>query len=742
MAIPILRPYQSEAVDNVFKAWDSGLDRVAISAATGAGKSVILAAIAREYLAQHPGKTVVLLAHRRELILQAAKHFRKAGPDLKVETIIGNPGPKGSTKRAKTVHAWRQADVLVSTVQTLGSATTLNVFPDPDLIIVDEAHRSLANQYTKVLTALGAYSGTKTLGVTATAFREDHREFDSCYQAIVANIDIGWLIGHCDDGNGGVIECEPGNGYLMMPVLHHLLVDGLDLSDVPMSSKNGAVDFREGELAEALQDSGAFDMVVRTVSEKFSDRKGAIFAPNVESSKYLAELMTASGLACHHIDGTMDTKSREKILSDFRQGRVRWLSNVNIITEGFDVPDIDMVVLARPTRSRIFFRQAIGRALRPAPGKTDAIVLDVAGASDGMSLVGVESLTDADIASPGASESLSDLLQRSDRERRGRFDRIRSHASRAQDLQNRAERMAEQVRLTEEAMRAKLPGLEAFVDAIKPRQSLVLDHTTAAIDRFLTTREDMTLKQLEEAEEFVSGEVGSASKALSNIDEVKSLMRHALSTLKEDPASELSQALVTGEIRTVRGNLFESETETYKPVAPGDPGEMKTRNGKQTRASSYERYGWALRSKCDHLFVPVHGEESKNKPVALMVAVRLGSVYYPVRWDYASGSVDELAVIMSEDDSYALIIEKALEETTAENLVNPNAAWRKKAALPSSASYAYARRLLPQHEIPENVTAGYLADMITHGRYNKIVDDLGRWVKEQQPDLQEALPVG
>jgi superfamily II DNA or RNA helicase len=722
-----LRPYQQRSETKVFGAWDAGLQRIAISIATGGGKTPTLVSIARRHIRNSSGP-VVLLAHRRELIKQAAKHFRNAGPDLNVEVVLGNPGPRNSKKRAVNLHNWRNADVLVTTVQTLGSADTLREFPNPTLIIVDEAHRSMAAQYTKVLTALGAFSGTRLLGVTATPFREDHREFSDTYQAIVDSVDIGWLITHKLSADGTEdIECAPGEGYLIPPDLQHLLIDGLDLSQVPMSRMNGTLDFKDSALADELMNSGAFDKVVEVITNKYAHRKGGIFAPTIESSKYLAELMTAAGLPCIHVDGTMKTAERDKLLKDYATNKVRWMSNVNIITEGFDVPDMDMVVLARPTQSRIFFRQSIGRCLRPSDGKIDAIVLDMAGASDGMSLAGVEALTDADVLTAEGSESLSDLLSRSDRERRGRYDRIRSHASRAMELQNRAERNLEQIRLTGETFLEKLPGLAEFVTQATPRHHVVLDHTTAAVDRFEATSPDMTLSELEDAESFVASRAAAASKALAGVDEVKAAMRSALATLKEDPTSAVAQALITGELRTVRGNLFGEEAERYKPGTPGDVGELKTRNGKVEKVRSYARYGWAQETPKGNLYVPIH--DGDRDPSAFAVAVRIGDDYQPVLWDSLSGSADDFACLMSLDDAYVAIVEKAAETTTAPNLINPNAAWRAKQA--TDKARAYARRVNPQVEQPDTATAGCIADIISDGKYGSRVDKLAAWVDKQ-----------
>lgn len=735
-----LRPYQQRCEDAVFGGWDGGLDRVAISVATGGGKTPTLVSIGQRHLASYREEgPVVLLAHRRELIKQAAKHFQSFGPELKVEVVLGNPGREGSTRRAKTLTNWRNADVLVSTVQTLGSAATLKDFPNPSLVIVDEAHRSPANQYKKVLNALGCFSGTRTLGVTATPFREDHREFGDVFEAIVASVDIGWLITHNHTADGTEVEVAPGEGYLIPPTLRHLLVDGLDLSTIPTSKLNGSVDFRDAELAAEMERSGAFEMVTQTVRKELSDRKGVIFAPTVASSIHLAETMTAAGLPCHHIDGTMTTPLRDKLLKDFRSGTVTWISNVNIVTEGFDVPDIDAVVLARPTTSRIFFRQAVGRCLRPSPGKVDAIVLDVAGASDGMSLAGVEALTDTDTVSARTGESLTELLSRTDRERRGRYNRIQTHASKAMDVQNRAERALEQIRKTAEEMKDKLPGLEVFTENAGPKHLKVLDHTTAAMNRFHETKPSMTIAELEQAETFISGEAHSASKALGEVDGVKVIMRHALATLKDEPTSEIAQAMITGEVRTVRGNLFGEEAERYRPGEPGDVQGLKARNtAKDTKPVHDSRFGWSLRSNDGHLFVPVHGNGEKE-PVALVVAIRNGIDYTPVWWDLKSGDTDDFATDMSLDDAYQLIVERALEATTAENLINPNAAWRKKPA--SDKARAFATRIAPQTEIPDNATAGFTGDVVSHGKYNKKVDALGKWVVEQKGVAQHAVAV-
>lgn len=745
MTVPILRGYQQRVEDSIFGAWDAGMLRPAISAATGAGKSVIFGSTARRHLAHHrDAGPVVLLAHRRELITQAAGHFSRANPDLRVATVIGSPGPERSTRRAKALSTWRRADVLVSTVQTLASRSTMAAFPDPSLIICDEAHHFAADMFRRVLTSLGAFSGTRTLGVTATPFREDHRDFSDIFEAVVASIDISWLITHQDDGHGGERECAPGQGYLVPPQLRHLIVDGLDLSSVPTSMRSGAVDFREAELAQAMTDSGAFDIVAEAVVTELADIRSAIFAPTVASSRYLTERINALGGSCGHVDGTMSTTDRDRVIGDFRSNKTRYLSNVGIIGEGFDIPEIGAVVLARPTKSRIFFRQAIGRALRPAPGKTKAIVLDVAGASDGHTLVGIESLTDHEVLTPERDESLVALLDRTTRARQGRLDRITAHVEHARTVQDRAERGVEQIRLTAEGLVRKLPGLDEFAKRAEPLLPQVFDHTTVAIDRGSAASREQSLDELSATESLQAEEVAAARQFLGRIEELKDGMREALSALREEPEGEVARAMVTGYVGTVVGELFGEEGEHYTPPAPGEVQGLKVRGGPRSKRPSHPaRYGWAFRTGAGHLWLPVHespGTKFGDRPMyqsraevrSLLVAVAVPGGWQPVVQMAKTGKVDELCgVLRSEDDAYRMIVTEAAEASGAVNLIDPNASWRRKESAAGAPARAHARRIAPRHEIPDDATAGYVADVITVEQYQANVDGLGAWVQQQ-----------
>jgi superfamily II DNA or RNA helicase len=738
MSIPTPRPYQRRAIDAVFAVWDGGQDRVLLSAATGAGKSVMFGAIAREHAAHHAKDgPIVLLAHRWELVEQAAQHFTRANPDFRVETVIGAKtiGRVGSTLRRKTVFRWRhpatRPDVIVTTPQTLASKTTMADFPNPSLVIADECHHYASVSFRNVMTALGCFTGTRSLGVTATPFREDHRKLTEIFPITAASIDISWLINHRTDEDGNEVECESGQGYLVAPRLQHLTIDGLDLSEVPTSMISGAVDYREKELAEAMEAAGAFDLVAKAVIENLSGRKGVLFAPTVRSSKHLAQVITDLGEPCGHVDGMMSKPDRDKVINDFRNGAIRWLSNVGIVSEGFDLPEIDTVVLARPTRSRIFFRQAVGRALRPAPGKDHAIILDVAGASDGHSLAGLNALTDADVLDAKPNEQLIDLLARSDRARRGILDRITAARDELRGRQNTGENGAEQIRLTAEGIGDMVPGVEAFIGRMRPLLDSLLAITTEGIDLAASSvlPPTKTMDDLHAIQTRVADMVAPAARKVAEIELLKSALREALMALQEEPESPVGRAMVTGYVATVAGDLFGEEEERSTPRKPAEVGALKLKRGpKIVKPQFTARVGWTLRSSQGHLYVPVH----KGKEVTqLAISVKLpDGDYWPVTWTRGesvtmSAKLDNLseAPLPTEEEAYRLILNYASTRSTGAHLLNPKAKWR--AGAPAGQSLNAARRSNPGFLIPEEADAGYVADVVTSGQYERTVDSVG-----------------
>lgn len=739
MTVQTSRPYQARIIDAVFTGWDSGLQRVGISMATGGGKSHCFAKIAVRHLENHPeAGPVVLLAHRKELIHQAATHFSRANPELKVEVVIGSPGPVRSAKRELALRRWRRADVLVSSPQTLASASTIRDFPNPSLVIIDEAHHAPANQWKKVLTSLGCFSGVPMLGVTATPFREDHRDLEpTIIERFVATVDILWLIHHRLDEAGNEVECEPGEGYLVPPRLQHLLVDGLDLSQVPTSRKSGAVDFREGELAEALEASGAFDLVAKTIISEMAGRKGVIFCPTVASSKYMAALLTELGEPCHHVDGTMDTRSRDTAIGEFRDDSVRWLANVAIVSEGFDIPEIDTVVLAKPTRSRIFFRQAIGRALRPAPGKDHALILDVVGASEGQSLAGVNALTDNEVLTAKPNEQLLELAERTDRTRQGWRDRIQALLEEILEAKDAGEMDFNRITLTADNLADQVAGCQQFVDRAQPHLDRLLEVCTAAEELAATVTENRGMRIHELARLHLTMQERSSNTRPPRIglEEIKARLRETLMAMRETPDSPVTLAMVTGYTSTVRGQLFGEEEERRKPSAPGIVNALKAGGRRRgSKASHAARKGWAMQSDAGHYFIPVYeGREVIELAVVVHVpesSTRGVESWWPVKLVKATNQLD---VISPAPLTFQRVAIQAAASYAADRgttgFINPNAPWRKRPC--SDQARATAMRISPQVPIPPDATAGYVADIIAAGQHNHLVDTIGAYVVEK-----------
>ena len=231
-----LRPYQHTARDNTFRDWAAGLRRLALVLPTGAGKTVIFSEIIREFLARFPGHPVLVLAHRDELLQQAKAKIEHWVPGIQVGIV-------------KAGQNQVYAPIVVASVQTLARGRTARL-PQPGLVIVDECHRTMGPSYIKVLDELGCRrdDGPLTLGVTATFTREDSKRLTDFYQAVPFALDLVELI---------LPDPVTGESYLCSPKFRRVLIEGLDLSGVPMSRLTSGKDLAATELAEAMDRAGA-----------------------------------------------------------------------------------------------------------------------------------------------------------------------------------------------------------------------------------------------------------------------------------------------------------------------------------------------------------------------------------------------------------------------------------------------------------------------------------------------------
>ncbi len=330
------RPYQSAAIRDARSSIASGARRLILRAPTGAGKTLIACGIIES--AVEKGRRVLFIAHRRELIDQASAKLDEFGLDHGIVMA----------------QHWRRrpgALVQVASIQTLARRE----LPAADLIIVDEAHLSLAKSYVDLV---AAYPSAVVLGLTATPIRHDGKPLSDLYQDIVHVSDVAQLI---------------RMGYLVRP--RHYAPERPDLTAIGV--RGG--DYAEDALAQAMDKPDLVGNIVQHWRALALGRTTAVFAVNIEHSQHIVGQFLAAGIRAEHVDGTTPKWQRAEILRRFASGETLVVSNVGIFTEGYDNQRISAVILARPTLSLALYLQMAGRGLRTFPDKSDCIILDHSG---------------------------------------------------------------------------------------------------------------------------------------------------------------------------------------------------------------------------------------------------------------------------------------------------------------------------------------------------------------------------
>lgn len=366
-----LRNYQEAAIDATRRRWSEGVRRPAVVLPTGAGKTIVFAHIVTKM--RELGVKSIVLAHRDELIEQAANKLRDEAPDLRI----------GIWKARQ--REWRNRDAVVASVASLRSEAArveLARF-GARLVIVDECHHATANLYINALRAFGCFedgglgTGAAALGVTATLARSDRVALGQVWQEVAYQRSILDMI---------------REGYLVNMRGLRVRIDGLDLSRV----KRVAGDFQDRALAEAMHDSLAPKAVARAYREHASDRQGILFAPSVAMAYEFAEAFNAEGISAAGLDGTTPKEERREILARSARGELQMITNCGVLTEGFDAPHLSCVVIARPTSSGPLYVQMVGRGSRLHPGKRDCLVMDVVGVTGRHRLTNMTDLMGAD----------------------------------------------------------------------------------------------------------------------------------------------------------------------------------------------------------------------------------------------------------------------------------------------------------------------------------------------------------
>jgi DNA repair protein RadD len=351
-----LRPYQRAAINAKLDYWAEGGGNPLVVMATGTGKSVVIATAVRELLESFPDMRVLMLVHVRELVAQNAKAMLAAWPQAPIG--INSAGLGRRDKRSQ---------VLCASIQSVHkeSAATLG---RRDLILVDEAHlipRAGSGMYLSFIERMREdVPDLRVAGYTATPYRLGSGRLDMGDDRIFDKIVYDYGIGE------GIKD-----GYLS-PLVSKATATALDLSGV----KRAGGEFVAASLEAAIdQDWITESAVDEMVAFGENRRSWLAFAAGVDHAFHLRDAIRRRGISCETVTGETPNGERDRIIRDFKEGRTRCLTNVGVLTTGFDAPSVDLVAMLRPTLSTGLYIQMAGRATRLAPGKTDAIILDFAG---------------------------------------------------------------------------------------------------------------------------------------------------------------------------------------------------------------------------------------------------------------------------------------------------------------------------------------------------------------------------
>lgn len=353
-----LRDYQREAVTAIRTAWNGGVQRPATVLPTGAGKTVVFSDLIMRDLRDGTDR-VLVVAHRQELIEQAVKKIKDVAPYLRVGVCKAGIDQVG-------------APVVVGSVQTLRNEARRRRVRNVGLVVVDECHHATAASYRTVLEHYGCFTpgGARAVGFTATMSRGDGVGLGQVWQNVVYERDIKYMI---------------TRGFLVPPRGVHVRVEDFDLSKV----KRTAGDYNDGALGDALTASMAPERIVDAYREHALGVPALLFVPTVAFAELMVGRFGAAGITARVVHGAQGVDERRRALADFSAGRVSVLVNCMVLTEGTDLPLAKCVMIARPTTHVGLYVQMVGRVLRPYPGATEAIVLDVVGVSKRHALAGL-----------------------------------------------------------------------------------------------------------------------------------------------------------------------------------------------------------------------------------------------------------------------------------------------------------------------------------------------------------------
>lgn len=335
--IQSLRPYQQAARDSIHAQWEQGRLRTLLVLPTGTGKTIVFASVAADQV--RAGDRVLILAHRGELLEQAADKLQRS------------TGLVSAVEKAEStcLNSWFR--VVVGSVQTLQRSARLERFPRDyfGTIIIDEAHHAITDGYRRIL---DYFEGAKVLGVTATPDRGDMRNLGEVFDSLAYEYKLTDAI---------------KEGYLCK-IMAQTIPLQLDISEVGFTSG----DYSLGQLGTALDPY--LEQIAAEMVQRCRGRKTVVFLPLIKTSQKFRDLLNTYGFRAAEVNGQSD--DRRQVLADFDAGKYNVLCNSMLLTEGWDCPSVDCVVVLRPTKVRSLYSQMVGRGTRLSPGKTDLLLLD------------------------------------------------------------------------------------------------------------------------------------------------------------------------------------------------------------------------------------------------------------------------------------------------------------------------------------------------------------------------------
>lgn len=332
-----LRPYQAEAKQAILTAWDEGYRKTLLVLPTGCGKTVVFSSVTEDQV--NKGHRVLIMAHRGELLDQAADKLKEAS------------GLDSVLEKAESTSLGSFLPVTVGSVQSLAQEKRLARFPNDYFqdIIVDEAHHCLSDSYKRVL---DHFPDANILGVTATPDRGDMKNLGEFFDSKAYEYSMTEAI---------------REGYLC-PIKAQMIPLELDIADVGISSG----DFSAGEIGHALEPY--LHQIAAEMATYCQGRKTVVFLPLIATSQKFCAMLNDAGLRAAEVNGNSDDRS--EVLADFEAGKYDVLCNSMLLTEGWDCPSVDCIVVLRPTKIRSLYQQMVGRGMRLSTGKTELLLLD------------------------------------------------------------------------------------------------------------------------------------------------------------------------------------------------------------------------------------------------------------------------------------------------------------------------------------------------------------------------------